>query len=128
MKLTLTNRGKVVADNFYWTEDSTGTCLSLNDLEPVHPRITLKKSAENGKVVLRAVVSNASKGVALMTRLKVRERTTGKRVLPVIYSDNYISLLPGESRYVDVEYEDPGRPTVLAVEGWNIVPEEIVIK
>ena len=128
MKLTLTQEGKVVADNFYWTEDRAGTCLSLNDLEPVRPRITLKKSVENGKVVLRADVSNTSKGVALMTRLKVREHATGERVLPVIYSDNYISLLPGESRQIEIEYADPGKPTVLAVEGWNIEPEEITIK
>ena len=39
----------------------------------------------------------------------------GTRILPAYYSDNYVSLLPGESREVDIEYPasaDKGEPQI----------------
>ena len=44
------------------------------------------------------------------------------RVLPVFYSDNYISLVPGESREITIEAatkDITGQPTIL-VDGYNI--------
>jgi exo-1,4-beta-D-glucosaminidase len=46
-------------------------------------------------------------------------------ILPVIFSDNYISLAPGESRTVECSYEnkdagaDGGSPYVLTT-AWNL--------
>ena len=39
----------------------------------------------------------------MANRLRLVNRATGKRVLPVIMSDNYITLMPGEEREVTVE-------------------------
>jgi Exo-beta-D-glucosaminidase Ig-fold domain len=52
----------------------------------------------------------------------------GARVLPVYYSDNYVSLLPGESRELDVSCP-AGSPhcSRVALRGWNVVPQEAVI-
>ena len=33
----------------------------------------------------------------------------GEQILPVVYSDNYIALMPGESRDVTVEFADEDR-------------------
>lgn len=35
-----------------------------------------------------------------MAHLQLRRKSSGERVLPVFYSDNYVSLAPGESRTV----------------------------
>jgi len=44
-------------------------------------------------------------------------------VLPVYYSDNYISLLPGESRTIAIEAGLPdlgGGSPLIVVDGWNV--------
>ena len=49
--------------------------------------------------------------------------TSKDPVLPVFWEDNYISLLPGEKRTLQVEFDmknlDGDKP-LLKVDGWNI--------
>lgn len=51
---------------------------------------------------LTTVVSNPDKVPAVMTHLVARGSDTHERLLPVIYSDNYFSLMPGESKTISV--------------------------
>ena len=66
-------------------------------------------------------VSNAQAQVSL--RFLVLDAKTGKRVLPIDYEDNYISLLHGDSRELTISFEaascDSGRYD-LYIEGWNV--------
>jgi hypothetical protein len=39
-------------------------------------------------------------------RVKAVREKSNDRILPVIYSDNYFSLMPGESRTIIVEVSD----------------------
>jgi len=52
----------------------------------------------------------------------VREKS-GDRILPAIYSDNYVALMPGERRTIRTELENADtrgeRPRVV-VEGFNV--------
>ena len=61
-----------------------------------------------------------------MTHLVLRDSATGARILPVYYSDNYVSLLPGEQRAITITCaEKDGRANMkVGLEGWNIVPSE----
>jgi hypothetical protein len=58
-----------------------------------------------------------------MIRLKAVREKSGDRILPAIYSDNYIALMPGERRTIQTELEHADtrgeRPRV-AVEGFNV--------
>jgi beta-mannosidase len=55
--------------------------------------------------------------------VQLRNQRTNARVLPVFYSDNYVSLLPGERRTITIEAaaKDLGgdRPLV-TLDGWNV--------
>ena len=51
-------------------------------------------------------VRNPAKTPALMVKLKAVREKSGDRILPAIYSDNYIALMPGERRIVRTELED----------------------
>jgi hypothetical protein len=58
-----------------------------------------------------------------MTHLQLRQASSGQRVLPVFYSDNYVSLLPGESRAITLQaalQDLNGDLPLLAVDGWNV--------
>jgi hypothetical protein len=61
--------------------------------------------------------------MAVMAHVRLRNQRTNQRVLPVYYSENYVSLLPGESRTITIEaaLQDLGgaRPLVV-VDGWNV--------
>ena len=57
-----------------------------------------------------------------MLRLKGVDPSTGDMALPAVWSDNYFSLMPGESRTVSLEIrqaEHPGGITV-EVSGFNL--------
>ena len=76
-----------------------------------------------GKCRLEVRVKNPTHNIALMAHWQLRRLHSGKRVLPVFYSDNYLSLLPGESRTLTVEAgvaDLGGEVPLLAVDGWNV--------
>jgi hypothetical protein len=53
----------------------------------------------------------------------------GVRVLPVYYGDNYVSLLPGESRRIEIDCPAAsGRCARIAVRGWNVRSREIDVE
>jgi hypothetical protein len=58
-----------------------------------------------------------------MAHVQLRQAGSGQRVLPVFYSDNYVSLLPGESRALSITTATTnlsGDTLLLAVDGWNV--------
>ena len=67
-------------------------------------------------------VSNAHAQVSRTDYLDL-DAKTGKRVLPIDYEDNYISLLHDDSRELTISFEaascDSGRYD-LYIEGWNV--------
>jgi exo-1,4-beta-D-glucosaminidase len=68
-------------------------------------------------------IRNTGKAVALFVRLQLMKGRGGEEVLPVLWQDNYITLLPGESRTLmaSINTKDLGgaSPTLVA-SGWNI--------
>ena len=60
--------------------------------------------------------------VAFFNRISLVDPNTKKRLLPTFYSDNYVSVLPGESKTITLDYTPkPGadKPMV-SVRGWNM--------
>ena len=60
--------------------------------------------------------------IALMAHVQLR-RKSGERVLPVFYSDNYVSLVPGESKTITIEAaasDFKGEDALIVVDGWNV--------
>jgi hypothetical protein len=58
-----------------------------------------------------------------MAHLQLRRKSSGERVLPVFYSDNYISLAPGEARTITVDAalaDLKGDTPLFVVDGWNV--------
>jgi Exo-beta-D-glucosaminidase Ig-fold domain len=54
---------------------------------------------------------------------------SGARVLPVYYDDNYVALLPGESRRIEVLCPAGSAPCArVALRGWNAEPREIAVQ
>jgi exo-1,4-beta-D-glucosaminidase len=73
--------------------------------------------------VTRVALENPSKNVAFFVRMKVNKGKGGDEILPVVWQDNYVSLLPGEKREITAMYRigDLGseKPDV-EIKGWNV--------
>ena len=57
-----------------------------------------------------------------MARLRITKGEKGEDVWPILWQDNYLTLLPGEDRHVIATYEAKllnGTKPFLVVELWN---------
>jgi hypothetical protein len=106
LKLTLKEEGKIISENFYWRGPEDGNWQALRDL----PKIELNSSTQiqkSGKEwILTTTLNNTTSQPVLMVRLKAVGKSSGERILPVFYSDNYVSLMPGEKRNIVMKLKD----------------------
>jgi len=75
------------------------------------------------KWILKTDLKNTTTQPALMVRLKAVREKSGDRILPALYSDNFVSLMPGEQRTVTIQIENAdtrGESPRIVVEGFNI--------
>ena len=78
-------------------------------------------SAPGGTRTARVTLTNPGKSLAFFVRLQV-VGADGEEALPVSWSDNYVTLLPGETRMLEATYgarDIHGAPH-LVVSGWNV--------
>jgi len=141
LRLTLEDRQKTVSRNFYWlslTDDvldwekstwyytPTSSYADMTQLKNL-PEVQLKISATRtrqgvGKETAHVTISNPSSSLAFFIHLQIQPGRDGETVTPIVWQDNYISLLPGETREVTATYEtkDAGsQAPVVVAEGWN---------
>jgi hypothetical protein len=125
IKLELRNaEGKIVSSNFYW-HSLPSHPDDLTDMEKL-PAVSLNSTVErhdaDGKCRLTVTLHNATSNIAVMAHLQTRRRHSGQRVLPVYYTTNYVSLVPNESRTIDVEADLKdlgGEDALVVLDGWN---------
>ena len=125
IKLALTDAsGAVLSDNFYWRGREEGNLKSLRSVPQVTPRWSMTRTSSKTGYSFTITVTNDAKEPAMMLRLKAVDAATDDLVLPVLYSDNYFFLMPGESRTftVKVRKEDCAGKPYIALSGFN-VPE-----
>jgi exo-1,4-beta-D-glucosaminidase len=133
--------GKIVGSNFYWLSTKPETIdwskanwyttptasyadyTALTQLPKVKLKVADRSERKGEDEITHVVLQNPSKSLAFFVRLKVDKGLKGEEILPVVWEDNYISLLPGEKREVTATYRasDLGaaKPAV-EVSGWNM--------
>ena len=47
---------------------------------------------------VKVTIDNPSPHLALAVNFRLRDKKTGKEIVPVLYEDNYFPLMPGETR------------------------------
>ena len=80
-----------------------------------------EKGTETGKVTLK--VTNPTNTIAFFTFFDLVDSETDMPILPVYWNDNYVTLLPGESRTYDATYNlanAKDEKPVLKVNAWNV--------
>ncbi len=126
VKLELRDKsGKLLSDNFYWRalSQQQDNLQALNQLAPITLEAKATREDADGKCLLTITLHNPGTQVALMTHLQLRRKQSGDRVLPVYYSDNYLSLVPNESKTITIEAaaaDLKGDSPLVLVDGWNV--------
>ena len=92
-------KGQLLADNFYWLHADHDFRSLVNLPEPVLEVTSLNRLSAD-EFSYSFILVNRGNSVALMTQLKLTDSNTGLEILPTIWSDNFISLLPGEETEV----------------------------
>jgi exo-1,4-beta-D-glucosaminidase len=143
VRLTITDpAGALVGSNFYWLSakpdildwgksnwymtpaSSFADFTALGTLPRVRLAVTSKTSRDGDDAVTRVTIKNPDQTLAFFIRLKLNRGRDGEEVLPVLWEDNYLSLLPGETREITARVRrsdlGPGAPVVQA-SGWNVI-------
>ena len=121
-------KDKLLSDNFYWQSRSGGEYEQLNNLPKVKVGGIVNQTRTKDGCKITVDLRNDSKAIAFASRLKLVDVATGLLVPAVLYSDNYVSLLPGETKQVALEFTARnvvGGEVAVQVEGWNIIPAEL---
>ncbi|WP_460501009.1 glycoside hydrolase family 2 protein, partial [Hymenobacter agri] len=118
---------RALSQNFYWLPDARGEYSGLKTMPPAALQIAARAAAP-GQVDV-TLTNPAGAPVAFFNRLALVNPVTQKRMLPVFYSDNYVSVLPGERKTVRLDYTttaDVPAPLV-SVEGWNVARQLVPV-
>jgi exo-1,4-beta-D-glucosaminidase len=86
-------------------------------------RVSSRTEIKGEESITHVALENPGKALAFFVRLKIAKGKGGEEVLPVIWQDNYVSLLPGEKREVTATYRTgllQGAPPEIEVKGWKV--------
>lgn len=139
MKLT-DKSGKVLADKWYWLSTKNdeydfnktswvGTPLTdfadlngIRDLAKVKAEVKHEIVEEGNDVLIKVNIKNPSDKIAFFIELRA-ENEKGELVVPVFWTDNYVSLLPGEEKSYTARVAKEllqGKPLKFGYSGINV--------
>ncbi len=123
LRLQLTQNGRVISDNFYWRGAEGEDYRALRELPKASLSAASQIERRGDGWRMTTELRNTSTTPALMIRLKAVRSRTGDRILPAFYSDNYVSLMPGESRTITTDFANAdtrGETARMVLEGFNL--------
>ena len=80
------------------------------------PKTTLAVKPVRTEKGVRFTISNTGSKIAFMVKTTIRDRQ-GRALKPTFYTDNWLALMPGESRAIDAEF--PAGAASWEVRPWN---------
>jgi exo-1,4-beta-D-glucosaminidase len=124
-----------VARNFYWLSTSPDVLDYANNLWFVTPtktyadftalgqlpEVELEARAAGSGPEVTVLLSNPTETLAFFVELRVVDGE-GNSILPVLWDDNYVSILPGDSRVLTARLPtaDDLTGANVAIRGWNV--------
>lgn len=139
LKLT-NNQGVELADNFYWLstksdemdfpkttwvttpQKSFANMTDINRMPQVEIGSSMEQTETATDKIFKVKLENPNPSIAFFIELQLVNEETGQTFLPVLWSDNYVSLLPNESREYTASISKSiigNSKITLNVKGWN---------
>jgi len=96
-------KAKVHPWYFYTPTKQYADYRQLNRLPAASVSYRWSQTKNEGKTLFRVALKNTGNKLAFFMHPAIIDRNTGETILPVVWSDNYIPLLPHESRILTAE-------------------------
>jgi hypothetical protein len=121
--------GKLLSQNLYWLGEQASSYRELTTLPPAPLTLHVHSQAQASGTLLRVELTNTGTVASLANKLTLLSAKTHARVLPAYFSDNYISLLPGQSQTVEIDVPGDAKAGALevALRGWNTAAQTIAV-
>jgi exo-1,4-beta-D-glucosaminidase len=132
--------GAEIARNFYWLSTEADVLDYENNLWFVTPtkeyadftaldalpEVELEVAATSDGSAATVQLGNSTDALAFFVELRVVD-ADGNSILPVLWEDNYVSILPGESRELTARFPavDDVSGARVVIQGWNVVATEM---
>ena len=99
---------------------------TLSQLKKARLNTSYKTRKSEGKYFVDVTVKNVSGSIAFFNQLQFLNQDL-KPIRPSFYTDNFFSLMPGESKSVVIETnaEKITEEPVIVVKGWNVDRKQI---
>jgi exo-1,4-beta-D-glucosaminidase len=108
---------------FYTPQSEFTDYTGLKTLPATSLSVRKETSKSESSTIHKITLTNTGKSVAFFVHLRALKEKGGDDILPLIFSDNYLLLAPGETRVIECSYEDryagSGAPYI-QVSGWNL--------
>jgi hypothetical protein len=117
--------GKMVSENFYWRAqpEHQDDLTALGDMPVVKLEAKVARRDVGGRSFFDVTLTNPGTQIALMAHVQLRGKKSGERVLPIYASDNYVSLIGGETKTITLDaaaVDLKGEDGLAVVDGWNV--------
>jgi exo-1,4-beta-D-glucosaminidase len=140
LRLTAEN-GDLLSGNFYWLSakpdvldpaHATGTMTpvtsfadftGLESMPSASVATAIRVERRSQEDVAHVTLTNKGSRLAFFLRLQIMKGPKGDEVLPILWGDNFVTILPGETREITATYSRQalgGEPAALFVHGWNV--------
>jgi hypothetical protein len=123
IRLKLMRGNAVVSENFYWRPAEEGNYIALKTLPKAKVEASTRVERQGNRWILKTDLKNASAQPALMVQLKAVREKSGDRILPALFTDNFVSLMPGEERSIQIQVENAdtrGEKLAVVLQGFNV--------
>lgn len=123
IRLTLSRGNSLLSSNFYLRGLVENDYAGIRNLPRANVVAKTHIRRKDSQWLLETELHNVSAVPALMVRIKAVRRKTGDLILPALYDDNYIALMPGERKTIHVALENVDtrgeRPRIIVL-GYNV--------
>ncbi len=111
----MSDKNELLADNFYWLSPkpdeyawdktewyytplkASADFRALNYLPPADVDVSFSHQSVDNQLIIDVKLDNASGKTAFFIQMNLKDKDN-KTIYPVFWDDNYVSLLPGDSR------------------------------
>ena len=103
ISLTLTENGKTLSENFYVRGCKEGDYKGILSMPKADITKKTTVSSSGNERIVKLKLKNRSSVPAILVRINLTG-ADGEQILPVIYSDNYFSMVPFQEKTVTIRY------------------------
>jgi exo-1,4-beta-D-glucosaminidase len=129
--------GRLMSENFYWVPTQLAqldwdkstyvntpaiSYADMRDLASIpntQVKVSARKGPQQGQISVE--VRNGESAVAFFLHLRAVKTNTDDEIAPVFWNDNFISLLPGETKVLTVRGLPVNDTDIdIKLDGWNV--------